>query len=161
MNRLLYQLSYAAILVPLNFGAPKLNKKYYSRKNGNVKHKNGECDIFCSWIHCRGRRLRRPSGKTFRFYSAFGEFETFSNGTSRAPSPTGGTRTACVVSGLTSVHIPGGMRPEARGISHGLKKCPPDTFSPRRCRGRPFDSHTNHLQKKKATCLSKSLFLLW
>ena len=108
---------------PLNFGAPKLNKKYYSRKNGNVKHKNGESDIFCSWIHCRGRRLRRPSGKTFRFYSAFGEFETFSNGTSRAPSPTGGTRTACVVSGLTSVHIPGGMRPEVRGISHGLKMC--------------------------------------
>ena len=39
------------------------------------------------------------------------------------------------INGLTSVHIPGGMRPEARGISHGLKKCPPDTFSPRLCRG--------------------------
>ena len=38
MNRLLYQLSYAAMLVGSVSEPPKLNKKYYSRKNGNVKH---------------------------------------------------------------------------------------------------------------------------
>ena len=28
------------------------------------------------------------------------------------------------------------------------EKCPPDTFPPRRCRGRPFDSHTIHSRQK-------------
>ena len=101
MNRLLYQLSYAAILAPLNFSAPKLNKKYYSRKNGNVKH--------------------------FLYFPR----------TDFRPHPSG-------------------MRPEARGISHGLKKCPPDTFSPRRCRGRPFDSLPRQIKKD---ILSDVLFL--
>ena len=70
--------------------------------------------------------------------------EKVSTGHFFAPAVPGWSFDFCtvVVSGLTSVHIPGGMRPEARGISHGLKKCPPDTFSPRLCRGRPFDSRT-------------------
>ena len=33
------------------------------------------------------------------------------------------------------------VRPQIKGLSHGLKKCPPDTFSPRLRRGRPFESH--------------------
>ena len=32
------------------------------------------------------------------------------------------------------------VRPQIKGLSHGLKKCPPDTFSPRLRRGRPFES---------------------
>ena len=42
MNRLLYQLSYAAILASLVPALPKLNKRYYNRKNENVKHFPGE-----------------------------------------------------------------------------------------------------------------------
>ena len=34
------------------------------------------------------------------------------------------------------------VRSESDGFSHGLKKCPPDTFLPRLCRGRPFESQT-------------------
>ena len=33
------------------------------------------------------------------------------------------------------------MRPEIKGLSHGLKNSPPDCFSPRLRRGRPFESH--------------------
>ena len=33
------------------------------------------------------------------------------------------------------------VRSENDGFSHGLKKCPPDTFLPRLRRGRPFESH--------------------
>ena len=44
-----------------------------------------------------------------------------------------------------------------KGISHGLKKCPPDTFSPRRCRGRPFDSLPRQIKKD---ILSDVLFYL-
>ena len=33
------------------------------------------------------------------------------------------------------------MRPETKGLSHGLKNSPPDCFSPRLRRGRPFESH--------------------
>ena len=43
---------------------------------------------------------------------------------------------------LISFHIPHGMRSEIRGLSHGLKKCPPDTFlhqSADWCRS--FESH--------------------
>ncbi len=33
-----------------------------------------------------------------------------------------------------------GLRPEMKGLSHGLKKCPPDTFLPSIRLGRPFKS---------------------
>ena len=33
-----------------------------------------------------------------------------------------------------------GMQPDAHGFSHGLKKCPPDTFLPSLRSGRPFES---------------------
>ena len=42
MNRLLYQLSYAAILVSFASELPKLNKRYYNRKKENVKGFLGE-----------------------------------------------------------------------------------------------------------------------
>ena len=32
------------------------------------------------------------------------------------------------------------MRPQIKGLSHGLKKCPPDTFLPALQAGRPFES---------------------
>ena len=32
------------------------------------------------------------------------------------------------------------MRPQIKGLSHGLKKCPPDTFLPALRSGRPFES---------------------
>ena len=33
-----------------------------------------------------------------------------------------------------------GLRSEINGFSHGLKKCPPDTFLPSLREGRPFES---------------------
>ena len=33
-----------------------------------------------------------------------------------------------------------GLRPERLGFSHGLNKCPPDTYLPGLCPGRPFES---------------------
>ena len=44
---------------------------------------------------------------------------------------------------------PYGMRLESEGLSHGLRKCPPDTFLPSLRSGRPFESHLSH-QKKAA-----------
>ena len=38
------------------------------------------------------------------------------------------------------------MRSEIHGLSHGLKKCPPDTFLPSLRSGRPFKSR---LRKQK------------
>ena len=42
---------------------------------------------------------------------------------------------------------PSGMRPNAHGFSHGLKKCPPDTFLPALRPGRPFESHSLPIEK--------------
>ena len=35
-----------------------------------------------------------------------------------------------------------GMQPDIHGFSHGLKKCPPDTFLPSLRSGRPFESRS-------------------
>ena len=40
----------------------------------------------------------------------------------------------------TAFHSPYGLRSAVWGLSHGLRKCPPDTFLPRLRRGRPFES---------------------
>ena len=45
---------------------------------------------------------------------------------------------------------PYGMRPDVHGISHGLNKCPPDTYL-HQCAHwcRPFESYSSLHQKKK------------
>ena len=46
----------------------------------------------------------------------------------------------CTAGGFPFIHIPNGMRLKGKGLSHGLKKCPPDSFLRQlRCR-RPFES---------------------
>ena len=44
---------------------------------------------------------------------------------------------------------PSGMRLSAEGLSHGLKNSPPDCFSPRLRRGRPFESTLPIYQKSR------------
>ena len=51
-----------------------------------------------------------------------------------------------------------GLRSERQGFSHGLKKCPPDTFLPGLRPGRPFESHRLHMQKAPARLLSNFIF---
>ena len=47
----------------------------------------------------------------------------------------------CAAGGFPFIHIPNGMRLKGKGLSHGLKKSPPDSFLRQlRCR-RPFESH--------------------
>ena len=46
----------------------------------------------------------------------------------------------CTAGGFPFIHIPNGMRLKGKGLSHGLKKSPPDSFLRQlRCR-RPFES---------------------
>ena len=47
------------------------------------------------------------------------------------------------------------------GISHDLKKCPPDTFSPRQSRGRSFDSHERNAKSPDANASGLFAFLPW
>ena len=47
---------------------------------------------------------------------------------------------ASMAPGSQSASTPIRVRPQIEGLSHGLRKCPPDTFLPRLRRGRPFES---------------------
>ena len=40
------------------------------------------------------------------------------------------------------------MYPQTKGLSHGLKKCPPDTFLPARPSGRPFESRPENQKSR-------------
>ena len=40
------------------------------------------------------------------------------------------------------------MRPKIKGLSHGLKNSPPDCFSPRLRRGRPFESRPTYKKNR-------------
>ena len=51
------------------------------------------------------------------------------------------------------------LRPEIEGFSHGLKKCPPDTFLPSLRSGRPFKSLHHH--KRKNLIPKDEVSLLW
>ena len=53
---------------------------------------------------------------------------------------------------------PNRMRPDAHGFSHGLKKCPPDTFLPSLRSGRPFKS-TPPIRNKKEPSFRMTLFV--
>ena len=68
-----------------------------------------------------------------------------------SPSPNVKTETA--VHSPVSFHTPFGMRPETGGISHGLRKCPPDTSLPypsgKAALSIPRKSHTKKLPRKR------------
>ena len=51
-----------------------------------------------------------------------------------------------------------GLRPLIEGFSHGLRKCPPDTFLPSLCSGRPFKSAPTN---KKQTPSEWMGFVFW
>ena len=55
---------------------------------------------------------------------------------------------------------PYGMHSAPQGLSHGLKKCPPDTFLPRLRRGRPFESPPE-IQKVKNPTPKGVGFFTW
>ena len=61
-----------------------------------------------------------------------------------------GTRIYLGYTFLIRVHICIQMRPQIKGLSHGLRKCPPDTFLPSLRSGRPFES-TLDINKKPDT----------
>ena len=48
------------------------------------------------------------------------------------------------------------MRPQIKGLSHGLKKCPPDTFLPSLRSGRPFVSLSSGVPKKRPSVKTTS-----
>ena len=51
----------------LRFGVPKLNKKYYSRKNGNVKHKMENVTFFLLGYIVGGGAFDAPAVKPFDY----------------------------------------------------------------------------------------------
>ncbi len=95
-------------------------------------------------VRCCRRRDRRQANvhRTFAFLSS---------------SPSGKTKKQIPVwvSGLLQHRFdlcphPYRMRPQTKGLSHGLKKCPPDTFLPSLRSGRPFESFFRRTKKEDA-----------
>ena len=47
-----------------------------------------------------------------------------------------------------------GLRPESLVFSHGLNKCPPDTYFPGLCPDRPFKSRCSAIEKAPLRVMS-------
>ena len=63
---------------------------------------------------------------------------------------------------MHSRQLPCGKPPVMHGLSHGLNKCPPDTYLPALRSGRPFESHypNTHIKKKRGNLTVSSFFFM-